>query len=133
RVMPYVQAERVSIPPMLIQPIVENAIEHGISGTDKGHINVLVDRAGSVLHIEVHDNGVGRFAASLRPTRRNGSSMGLDLVRKRIALHDRGTSPGEAVEVRDERDEAGRSLGTTVILRIRVQLLNEHAAAGDRG
>lgn len=133
QIMPYVQAERVAIPPMLIQPIVENAIEHGINGTGKGHIDVLVDRAGSVLHIEVRDNGVGRFAASQRPTRRNGSSMGMDLVRKRIALFDKVTAAGETVEIRDERDAAGRPKGTTVILRMRIQLLNEHAASGDRG
>ncbi len=133
KVMPYVQAERVAVPPMLVQPIVENAIEHGINGAGKGHIEVLVDRAGSVLHIEVRDNGVGRFAAAQRPTRRNGTSMGMDLVRKRIALFDRDTSATEAVEVRDEWDPAGRPLGTTVVLRMRIQQLNEHAAAGDRG
>lgn len=133
KVMPYVQAERVAIPPMLIQPIVENAIEHGINGTGKGHIQVLVDRAGSVLHIEVRDNGVGRFAATQRPTRRNGNSMGMDLVRKRIALFDKEIPLVDAVEVRDERGPGGSPEGTTVILRMRIQHLNEHAAIGDRG
>jgi tetratricopeptide (TPR) repeat protein/anti-sigma regulatory factor (Ser/Thr protein kinase) len=133
KVMPYVQPERVAIPPMLIQPIVENAIEHGINGSGTGHVDVLVDRAGSVLHIEVRDNGVGRSAAARRPVRRNSNSMGMDLVRKRIALFDRQTTPMEAVEVRDEVHPDGTSKGTTVILRMRIQQLNEHAAAGDRG
>jgi len=133
KVMPYVQEERVAIPPMLIQPVVENAIEHGFNGVGSGHLSVLVDRAGSVLHIEVKDNGVGRRAASTRPSRRNGSSMGIDLVRKRIALFDKHTSLSEAVEVRDERSSDGQAIGTTVILRLRVQQINEHAATGDRG
>jgi hypothetical protein len=57
----------------------------------------------------------------------------MDLVRKRIALFDRQTTPMEAVEVRDEVHPDGTSKGTTVILRMRIQQLNEHAAAGDRG
>jgi tetratricopeptide (TPR) repeat protein/two-component sensor histidine kinase len=131
KIMPYVQPERVAVPPMLIQPLVENAIEHGFHGSVQGRVTVLVDRAGSVLHIEVKDNGVGRSAAAQRPSRRNGTSMGIDLVRKRLALFDKHTPLHEAVEVRDERDERGNPAGTTVILRMRVQHLNEHAAAGD--
>ena len=132
KVMPYVQAERIAIPPMLIQPVVENAIEHGFSGVAKGHLSVLVDRAGSVLHIEVKDNGIGRGAAAQRPSRRNGTSMGVDLVRKRIALFDAGTSISEAVQVRDLKDEHGASTGTLVTIRLRAIPLTEHAAAGDR-
>jgi tetratricopeptide (TPR) repeat protein len=133
KVMPYVQADRVAIPPMLIQPLVENAIEHGFNGVQTGHVSVLVDRAGSILHLEVKDNGVGRTAAANRPSRRNGSSLGIDLVRKRIALFDRRSAPHEVVELRDERAEDGSAKGTTVIVRLRIQTLSEHAAAGDRG
>jgi LytS/YehU family sensor histidine kinase len=133
KVMPYVQAERVAVPPMLIQPIVENAIEHGLSGVANGHVSVLVDRAGSVLHIEVRDNGLGRMAAAQRPSRRNGTSMGLDLVRKRIALFDKHTPVTEAVLVHDNKEESGAARGTVVVVRMRVQQMNEHAAVGDRG
>ena len=133
RVMPYVQAERVAIPPMLIQPVVENAIEHGFNGRSKGHVSVLVDRAGSVLHIEVRDDGIGRNTAAQRPSRRNGTSLGIDLVRQRIALFDKQTSITEAVQVRDGRAEDGSARGTVVTIRLRVQLMSEHDAAGDRG
>jgi tetratricopeptide (TPR) repeat protein/two-component sensor histidine kinase len=133
KVMPYVQAERIAVPPMLIQPVVENAIEHGLNGVAKGHLSVLVDRAGSVLHIEVKDNGVGRSAAATRPSRRNGVSMGIDLVRKRIALFDRTTNMTEAVDVRDDLGSDGSPRGTIVTIRLRVQMMSEHAAVGDRG
>ena len=133
RVMPYVQPERVAIPPMLIQPVVENAIEHGFNGRSKGHVSVLVDRAGSVLHIEVRDDGIGRGTALQRPSHRSGTSLGMDLVRQRIALFDKHTSITEAVQVRDGRAEDGSPRGTVVTLRLRVQLMSEHDAAGDRG
>lgn len=132
KVMPYVQADRVAIPPMLIQPVVENAIEHGFNGAGRGHLAVLVDRAGSVLHVEVKDNGIGRKAAAERPMRRTGESLGLDLVRKRIALFDEHTVWNESVEVRDERNPDGSAAGTTVIIRLRIRPLTEHAATGDR-
>jgi len=133
KVMPYVQAERIAVPPMLIQPVVENAIEHGLNGVVKGHLSVLVDRAGSVLHIEVKDNGVGRSVAASRPSRRNGTSMGIDLVRKRIALFDRTTNISDAVDLRDDLAADGSPRGTIVTIRLRVQMMSEHAAVGDRG
>lgn len=132
KVMPYVQPDGIAIPPMLIQPVVENAIEHGFNGSGHGQLSVLVDRAGSVLHVEVKDNGIGRKAAAERPLRREAGSLGLDLVRKRIALFDKRTAWNEAVEVRDEREADGTAAGTTVILRLRIQTVNEHAALGDR-
>jgi tetratricopeptide (TPR) repeat protein/two-component sensor histidine kinase len=129
KVMPYVKPERLAVPPMLIQPVVENALEHGIGGVAKAHVSVLIDLAGSVLHIEVKDNGIGRKAAAQRPSRCNGSSMGIDLVRQRILLFDTRAEPNGAVLVRDESEPTG----TTVTLRFRPQPLTEHAAAGDRG
>jgi tetratricopeptide (TPR) repeat protein len=129
KVMPYVKPERLAVPPMLIQPVVENALEHGLGGVAKAHVSVLIDLAGSVLHIEVKDNGIGRKAAAQRPSRRNGSSMGIDLVQQRILLFDPRAEPNGAVLVRDESEPTG----TTVTLRFRPQPLTEHAAAGDSG
>lgn len=129
KVMPYVKPERLAVPPMLIQPVVENALEHGLGGVVKAHVSVLIDLAGSVLHIEVKDNGIGRKAAAQRPSRRNGSSMGIDLVRQRILLFDTRAEANSAVLVRDE----SAPTGTTVTLRFRPQPLSEHAASGDRG
>lgn len=133
KVMPYVKPERLAVPPMLIQPVVENALEHGLGGVPKAHVSVLVDLAGSVLQIEVKDNGIGRKAAAQRPSRRNGSSMGIDLVRQRILLFDPQANLSDAVLVHDESTAQGDATGTTVTLRFRPQPLTEHAAAGDRG
>jgi len=132
-VMPYVGTQQLAVPPMLIQPVVENALEHGLSGAVNGHLRVLVDLAGSVLHIEVHDNGIGRKAAATRPSRRNGTSMGIDLVRQRILLFDRHARAGDTVLVQDHRDPDGTPCGTTVTLRFRPQPLTDHVAPGDRG
>lgn len=58
---PRLDPESLNVPPMLAQPFVENAIEHGIFGMDApGRIVVIIRRKDNSLIIEVNDNGVGR-------------------------------------------------------------------------
>ena len=132
-VRPYVRPERIAVPPMLVQPLVENALEHAFPSGRKGHVQVRIDQAGSVLHIEVTDNGVGRAAAAQRPSRRGGTSMGLDLVRRRVQLFDQRSNLNDTVVVTDLHGPEGTPSGTTITLRMQVRALEEHAAAGDRG
>jgi len=50
----------IFIPPMLIQPFVENSIEHGFKGIDyPGHIDIVLSEEGSFVKCEVLDNGTG--------------------------------------------------------------------------
>jgi hypothetical protein len=76
---------------------------------------------------------VGREAAAKQPSRRGTTSLGLDLVRRRVELFDQQANLSDAVRVTDLRNTDGTPNGTTIILRMRVRNLDEHAAAGDRG
>lgn len=49
----------VSVPKLIIQPLVENAIEHGLLGGKSGKITLYVDHDEDEIHIIVSDNGVG--------------------------------------------------------------------------
>ncbi|SHJ38870.1 Histidine kinase [Hymenobacter daecheongensis DSM 21074] len=50
--------DRLLIPRFLLQPLVENAVKHGISRlADKGHIHVSIARQGPEILLAVHDNG----------------------------------------------------------------------------
>lgn len=70
------------LPPMLLQPLVENAIKHGIGQMiDPGLIRVEARRAGSLLRIRV-ENDVDPDAA---PAAGKGTGLGLDNVRQRLA------------------------------------------------
>jgi two-component sensor histidine kinase len=133
KVMPYVRPERLAVPPMLIQPLVENALEHGLNGSTKGHISILVDLAGSVLHVEVVDNGIGHKAASRGPSRHESTSLGIDLVRKRIMLFDKQANLGDAVLVRESVPADPSRPGTIVTLRFRPQAITEHVEDSHRG
>lgn len=69
------------IPPMLLQPLVENAIIHGLEPkVDGGHITVSAERAGDTLTISVADTGLGLDA----PSAKAGTHVGVANTRERL-------------------------------------------------
>lgn len=69
------------LPPMLLQPLVENAIKHGIGQMiDPGLVRIEAARAGSILRIRI-DNDVD---AEADPARVRGAGLGLENVRQRL-------------------------------------------------
>jgi sensor histidine kinase YesM len=75
------EARACIVPPLLLQPLVENAIRHGISrSADGGRVDVVADVRDGRLVIEVRDDGPGMEAASATP----GSGTGLSNTRERL-------------------------------------------------
>lgn len=71
------------LPPMLIQPLVENAIQHGLEPkVDGGRIEISARREPGQLVLTVRDNGVGFGAATQRKT---DGGVGLTNLRERLA------------------------------------------------
>jgi sensor histidine kinase YesM len=76
--------ETVAMPPMLLQPLVENAIRHGIEPKiDGGHIAVSAERDGDSLVLTVADTGLGLDHPDQD---RNGTHVGLANIRERLAV-----------------------------------------------
>ena len=76
-----IETSNVEIPSLLIQPLIENAIKHGISGlNDNGLLNVSFIKAVNDLVIEVSDNGKG-FDVNQK-----SAGQGIRLTRERIKL-----------------------------------------------
>ena len=75
----------INIPPLLIQPLVENSIKHGIlpMESEDGSIEINIYEKEHILHIEVRDNGIG-FDASNKNKIAGHESFGLENIRKRI-------------------------------------------------
>jgi hypothetical protein len=71
----------VRIPPLLIQPLVENAVKHGLEPSiNGGEVTVAAERADGKIRIRVADSGVGIGETA------GGSGIGLENVRRRLAI-----------------------------------------------
>jgi LytS/YehU family sensor histidine kinase len=70
------------VPPLILQPIVENAIRHGVAAVSSaGNVEVTASVREGRLHLEVRDDGPGVQAVSTQP----GSGLGLRNTRERLA------------------------------------------------
>jgi two-component system, LytTR family, sensor kinase len=95
------------VPSLVLQPIVENAIEHGMADRpDIGHVSVRVTKDGPSLQLEVSDDGPG-----LGASRKDGNGIGLANTRERLA---RLYGPAGRVETVSEN---GLTVRLTIPLR----------------
>ena len=75
-------ADDIMIPPMLIQPFVENAVIHGMrNGIKDGRILITFNIEGPILHVKVTDNGDSSLSPVHIPDHK---SVGVDITRKRL-------------------------------------------------
>ncbi|MGO4288744.1 sensor histidine kinase [Chitinophaga sp. RAB17] len=80
-----IAVDLVEIPGMILQPLVENAIIHGIAAKGKaGSLHIKTVKKDATLLISVHDNGNGFYPADI--DKGTHKSMGLKLVRERLQL-----------------------------------------------
>ena len=75
----------LTLPPLLLQPLVENAIHHGLEPkVEGGQVRVSVQMLGAFLVIEVADDGLGLSAP---PRRKVGAGLALNNLRERLQAH----------------------------------------------
>lgn len=84
--------DHVKVPPMLIQPIVENAIIHGLREKDSGGIiSITVKEQNSFISISIKDNGVGmdneKMNTLLSEVKNESMGLGVFNVKKRLELY----------------------------------------------
>jgi tetratricopeptide (TPR) repeat protein len=112
----------VAIPPMLTQPFIENAIEHGlrpIGGT--GKIVLRMKLVHDQLHIEVDDNGIGIANHKLHKSGDSKhDSMALKIVKERLDIIKRDTGKTASLRIIDKRETDPFSSGTLVRICIPV-------------
>lgn len=108
------------IPPMIIQPFVENAIWHGLMPREdhKGLIRVSFLKQQSGLYVTVQDNGIGREKAKVNNRKRSlkEGSVGLEITKDRLKWLTMRTNRQNEFEIEDLIDEKGESIGTLVTL-----------------
>ncbi len=118
-----VQTEHLEVPPLLIQPFVENAIWHGLMHKKvPGLLQVRVFYEGKKLCIEVEDNGVGRQRAMELKSRSAtvNKSLGMKVTAERLEVINQLYGTNAEVTTMDLKDENGEAMGTRVVLKIGV-------------
>ncbi len=118
-ISPEIDPEFTYVPPMLIQPFVENAILHGLRPKqEKGHIRLQIGKEGKSLKVVIEDDGIGRKEAAKRKqqtTRRK--SLGMQVTKERLEMLSKETGIQFPMEIID-LEENGVAKGTKVILHI---------------
>ena len=83
-----IDIENTEIPPLLIQPYIENAIQHGlINKTGKGDLWLSLERNNGVLICKIEDNGIGRDKAQQIEQKKTSKhvALGIKVTNERIA------------------------------------------------
>ncbi len=110
---------------MMIQPFVENAIQHGLRyiNGQPGKLAIDFNLIDNSIICTIDDNGIGR-AASLQLKARQDTthrSHGMELVYKRIAVINKLYKMNAAVSITDKTTAAGQATGTLVTIKFFTQ------------
>jgi tetratricopeptide (TPR) repeat protein len=82
-------AEAIEVPPMLIQPYIENAVWHGLRyKEEKGLLTLRFSQQGETLEVEITDNGIGRKRSAELKTanQKKHNSTGLKNIQERLGI-----------------------------------------------
>ncbi|PZF74806.1 sensor histidine kinase [Taibaiella soli] len=116
---PELDLDNIFIPPLLIQPLVENAIRHGLLPKQSmdNLVTVHVYEKEKSLFIEITDNGVGLSGKSSHIDPQH-ESLGLSNLRKRIEHMNRTRTEKMTFDLIEQKDEKGRIGGTLARIEI---------------
>jgi hypothetical protein len=111
------QLRDIFVPPLILQPYVENAIHHGlIHKTGSKELVVRIVSENDFVTIEIRDNGIGRKNAEEIKRRKTNTykSMGMDITTKRVELFKTIYSNKISVEINDLTSDRNLPIGTSV-------------------
>lgn len=112
------------IPPMLAQPFLENAIEHGIKKLDRpGRITISYALLQNYIYVKVQDNGIGLNAAAeqKKHDKDRHDPVAIDLCKKRLKTLNRKKQGRIDFKIEEIENEKGQAEGTVVQFRIPVE------------
>jgi len=114
--------ENIAIPPMLAQPFIENAIEHGLKHSKrKGVVKISFSKHdGSILFI-IEDNGIGVSKAKMQDAESINlhEPLGTAITKDRLDLINRKQGQKISLEINEITDGSGNAQGTKVSFNIK--------------
>lgn len=117
-----IKTQSITLPTMIIQPVIENAIWHGLAPLQKNGVLTitlkLIDEKS--FSCTVDDNGIGRKKAMEIAEKRKGhKSLGIQNLQERISLINLTGFKHIEITTLDKYDEKDNPAGTTVIINFR--------------
>lgn len=112
--------EAIFIPPMLIQPYVENVFKHGLlHKKDDRKLFIQFLHEAEMLKVIIDDNGVGRqFTEALNKKKNNSTSFSSNATAKRIEIMRKLGNSNYEIQIIDKYNDIQESIGTIVIINI---------------
>lgn len=111
----------IGIPPMLIQPHVENAILHGLKPMKSdGQLDLrfILNDDEEMLIVEIEDNGIGRKKAKELGRKKDHRSMATKINKDRLRLLKMSMNDKIDIQIIDKEDTDQNSTGTKVIIKL---------------
>jgi Histidine kinase len=117
-----VETDFVEIPPLLVQPYVENAIWHGLMHKEeKGLVKITVEAHNlATLRITITDNGIGRQKSTEIKSKTGSShkSFGLKITQERLDVIKKLYNINATVSFEDLKNQQNEAIGTKVLIKI---------------
>ena len=113
-----IDTENTLIPPMLLQPFVENAIIHGIQHKGDGIINIKITKEDNMIRYIVEDNGIGRKQLVQIETgeEKKRESLGMKITQERLNIINQLKKVKAAINIFDLKDAENQSGGVRIEL-----------------
>ena len=107
------------VPPLIVQPFVENAIQHGLRKRkdNNGMLTINVERVEDKIIYHIEDNGIGRVAAA-KLTKSEHSSYGMQISNDRIKMFNEEESASINI---DDLYNGEQAVGTKVTVQLKIK------------
>ena len=113
-----IDTSSILIPPMLLQPFIENSLEHGeLNKVKDGKIRITFKIENDLLIFVIEDNGIGRQAAARKKNNDNfndHSSMAIDITNSRIELLNDKYKKAGFLSIQDLNDDGESGTKVTI-------------------
>ena len=118
----------MALPPLLIQPFIENAILHGMVPKEgDGSIEVRFDVSDNQLVCTITDDGIGYVTS--KALKENSvtahRSMALEITKKRLQMMEAATTQSASVTIEETLDENKQASGTKVVISLPIQYTSD--------
>jgi hypothetical protein len=118
------ELDSLEVPPLILQPNVENAILHGLMPLmeGQGELTISLEKQQNILTCIIEDNGIGRKkAAELKQKKQLfHNSMGFSVTEDRIKMLNELHKAESSITIEDKINAEGKAKGTRVIIIINV-------------